>query len=72
LHRIVAGRWSPAVNWLVVECTASGASFETRADRFRVACPHCGAVGSIETLRERYARERGRNASLTPARDNKR
>jgi hypothetical protein len=57
-HEIIDTFWTPQVNMHVVRCP-TGKTFNIRADRWRVHCPHCNKTGSITVLRDRWAAEHG-------------
>lgn len=56
--RIVDAVWDTQVNKLQIDC-ACGSTFFVRADRWRVVCPGCGAVGGLSSLRNEYVKAKG-------------
>lgn len=58
VHRIVHARWTETVNMLLVHCPVADKPFETRADRWRMTCLHCGAKGNQNILRQRMLDQR--------------
>lgn len=58
--KILTANWMPNVNWLTMLCDC-GEQFETRADRWRIVCPHCGRRSNMDDVRHEYLRLQGGN-----------
>lgn len=53
-HAITDARWSPRANVLEFACGAFNRPWYQNADEWRVTCPHCGARGQLDVLRQRW------------------
>lgn len=53
MGKIVDAKWTPTVNYLIIECDNCGCRYEARADRWRLRCFQCQFVDNMQNVRDR-------------------